>query len=219
MCDEFLNDLKDKLPEIPGIHRKDKYFNSAVLLLLYWIDGEYHLLFERRAVNISQGGEVCLPGGKYDPRIDSNYEDTAIRETMEELGVSKESIKIIGRLDTLVAAMGATIDIFVGDLEIDSLEELEINRGEVAEVFTLPIAYFKDNHPQEYQVRLEIQPSYFNQKGEEVVTFPAKELGLPQRYTKPWGGRDHKIYLYQTGQGIIWGITAELIYDFVERLC
>jgi 8-oxo-dGTP pyrophosphatase MutT (NUDIX family) len=219
MHDEFLNNLKDKLPKIPGIHRKNKYFNSAVLMLLYFIDGEYHLLFERRAANISQGGEVCLPGGKHDPSIDASYEDTAIRETMEELGITKENIKIIGRLDTLVAAMGVTIDTFVGVLEVDNLEDLEINSKEVAEVITLPLSYFKENPPQEYQVRLEIHPSYINQKGKEVITFPAKELGLPERYTKPWGGRAYKIYLYQTKQGAIWGITAELIYDFVEQFC
>ncbi|SNY27963.1 8-oxo-dGTP pyrophosphatase MutT, NUDIX family [Orenia metallireducens] len=219
MRDKFLDDLKDKLPKFPGIHRKDKYFNSAVLMLLCLIDGEYHLLFERRAANISQGGEICFPGGKYDPDIDSDYEDTAIRETVEELGVAKEDIKIIGRLDTLVAAMGATIDTFVGVLEIDSLEELNINQEEVAEVFTMPLSYFKENHPQEYKVRLEIHPSYINQEGKEVITFPAKELGLPKRYTKPWGGKGYKIYLYQTEQGAIWGITAELIYDFVERFC
>ncbi|MFP4017551.1 MAG: hypothetical protein ACLFUI_11025, partial [Halanaerobiales bacterium] len=43
----FLKNLKKNLPEIPGILGKEEhYFNSAVLISLVEIEGEYHFLFE-----------------------------------------------------------------------------------------------------------------------------------------------------------------------------
>ncbi|TDX52927.1 NUDIX hydrolase [Orenia marismortui] len=218
MKDQLLRKIKNQLPKFPGIQGKDRYFNSAVLILLIYIDGEYHFLFQKRAADIRQGGEICFPGGRYEPDIDNSYEETAIRESVEELGVEKEKIEIIGQLDTLVAAMGATVDSFIGILKVDDLEQLNINLAEVEKVFTVPIAYFRDKIAEEYQVRLEVQPSYINQAGEEIKLFPAEELGLPERYRKPWGGRKHKLYLYDTPEGIIWGITAELIREVVNLI-
>jgi hypothetical protein len=54
--------------------------------------------------------------------------------------------------------------------------------------------------------------------GEETALFPAKELGLPEKYHKPWGNMRHRIYLYDVGQRRIWGLTARLVLDFVRRL-
>src|ERR1035437_2226725 len=87
--------LKYVLPKIPGILRKKEYFNSAVLIPLVWYNEEYHFLFEKRGAKIRQGSEICFPGGEYDPSSDKSLLETAIRETMEELGIKKEKIKVI----------------------------------------------------------------------------------------------------------------------------
>ncbi len=218
MGELFFKRLKEVLPEVPGIQGKDNYFNSAVLILLLELEGEYHIIFEKRATNISQGGEICLPGGKFDPAVDDNYLDTACRETKEELGILRKNIKVIGQLDTLIANMEVTVDAFVALLEGINLDELKLNNLEVDKVFTVPLSYFENNSPDKYQLRLEVQPSYINSAGEEKVLFPAKELGLPKRYHQPWGGRLQTVYLYQYQQEVIWGITAELIYDLINRL-
>ncbi len=124
------------LPDYPDILGKEEnYFNSAVLISLINIAGEYHFLFELRARKISQENEVCFPGGKYEPKIDKDYQDTAIRETIEELGINKDEIDIKGRFHTVVAPMGATIDTFVAELDIDNIDELNIDRREVAEIY------------------------------------------------------------------------------------
>ncbi len=106
------------------------------------MEGEYHLLFQIRAEGIRQGGEVSFPGGRYEKDEDINYMATAIRETQEELGIDIERIEVLGRLDTMVTPMGIIIEPFVAFLDIDSLEELVINKDEVSQVFTLPIRYF-----------------------------------------------------------------------------
>lgn len=213
-----LEGLQGKLPVVPGIHGKEDYFNSAVLVLLMLINEEYHFVLQKRAVNIRQAGEICFPGGKFDPVQDANYRDTAIRETVEELGVSSDKIRIIGNLDTVVAIMNTTVDSFLGILDISSLENLQINRHEVEQVFAIPVSFFEDNEPETYKVNVRVHPTYVNQAGEEVTIFPAQELGLPERYHKPWGYAMREVIVYRV-QGItIWGMTARLIRDVVIKL-
>ncbi|MFP4662552.1 MAG: NUDIX hydrolase [Halanaerobiales bacterium] len=210
----------NNLPVKPGILGKEEnFFNSAVLITLVEVNGEYHFLFELRAKKIKQADEVCFPGGKFEPKVDNSYQDTAIRETMEELGILRKQIEIKGELGTIVAPMGATIDAFVAVLDISDLDEIIIEREEVAEVFTVPVSYFRDNSPEKYHARLEIQPSYKDVDGNEQIYLPSRELGLPERYHTPWGGKKYNIYVYRYNDKIIWGITAHLVREFVRLSC
>jgi len=210
MQKSMLEGLKDKLPVVPGILGKEDYFNSAVLVLLMLINEEFHFVLQKRAANIRQAGEICFPGGKFDPVQDANFRDTAIRETVEELGVTSDKIRIIGNLDTVVA--------FLGILDVYSLEELQINQHEVEKVFAIPVSFFEDNEPEAYKVNVRVHPSYVNQAGEEVTIFPAKELGIPERYHKPWGYAMREVIVYRIEGITIWGMTARLIRDVVIKL-
>ncbi len=210
--------LKAKLPKYPDILGKENFFNSAVLIPFILQGGECHLLFQKRANDIRQGGEVCFPGGRYDPQHDKDYEETAIRETIEELGIPREKISLLGRLDTFVAPHGVTIDPFVGILHVDNPDDCSIATNEVERVFTVPMSYFEQNPPDEYRLRVEVQPSYVDEHGVEHILLPAKELGLPERYATPWEGRQYQVFVYKTSEEIIWGITAKLIYDLVQRV-
>ncbi len=212
-----LEKLKSKLPVHPGILRKEEYFNSAVLIPLVLINDEYNFLFEKRAAGIRQGGEICFPGGEFDPLIDSSYKDTAIRETFEELGLEKERISIIGNLDTLIGPMGVTVDSFLGVLTLLDISLIKFDKDEVEEIFLIPVSYFLKNQPEKYHVRLEINPTDIDKNGERVDTLPVKELKLPDRYSKTWRGRKHQVLVYKTSKGIIWGITASLIYEIVNK--
>ena len=211
-------EIKAALVKRKGVLGKSKYFNSAVLISLILINDEYHLLFQKRAENIRQGGEVCFPGGEFDPAKDKNFLDTALRETIEEIGIKRESIEIIGEMDTLVAPMGVTVDPFVGVLKLNNLDELNIDTTEVEKVFVLPISYFLENKPSEYYVRLEVHTTKRNEKGEEIEMFPVKKLRLPGRYSNPWKGREHRVLVYENQEETIWGITAELVYEFCKLI-
>ena len=209
--------LKNKLPGSPSLEGRDDYFRSVVLLLLIPIGDDYHILFEKRASGIRQGGEISLPGGGYDDH-DVSGEATAIRETVEELGIPAQRISIVGRLDSVFAPMGALVDVFVGVSDID-MNELKPNRDEVEKAFALPVSYFRDNEPMEYKVMVEVHPSYTDRKtGEETVLLPSRELGLPERYWKTWGGFNHKVLVYKTVEGVIWGITARIIREFLDYM-
>ncbi len=218
MKNEDLIRLKEKLPVRPGILRKDEYFNSGVLIPLVFINGEYNFLFEKRAANIRQGGEVCFPGGEFDAELDSSFKDTALRETSEELGIDKSRINIIGRLDTLIGSMGVTVDSFIGTVNISSISEIKFDKDEVEKIFLLPVSYFENNKPDKYYLRNEIHPTEKNDNGEEIYTLPVKELKLPERYAKPWHGKKHRVLVYKTNVEVVWGITAELVYEIMRIL-
>jgi len=213
-----LEKLKARLPLYPGILRKDEYLNSAVLIPLVMVNGGYNFLFEKRAANIRQGGEVCFPGGEIDTGIDVSFKDTALRETVEELGISKDKISIIGILDTLIGPMGVTVDSVIGALDITEITSLKFDSNEVEKIFLIPVSFFLDNKPEKYYVRLEINPTEIDKNGDKIETLPAKELQLPERYTKTWRGRKHHILVYKTPEGIIWGLTAALINEVISKL-
>jgi 8-oxo-dGTP pyrophosphatase MutT (NUDIX family) len=213
-----LNKLQQNIKHHQGLIGKDKYFNSSVLIPLILLDDEYHFLFEKRANNIRQGGEVSFPGGEFDTIKDKDFLDTAVRETIEEIGVIKEKIQIIGNMGTLVAPMGVTVDSYVGILNIHNLNELKIDENEVERIFTIPVSYFAENKPTEYFVRLEVHTQKRSENGETVDMLPVKKLRLPDRYEKPWKGREHKILVYETNEETVWGITAELVYEFCKLI-
>lgn len=210
--------LMETLPETPPVINSSDYPRSAVLAALHMKNGEPCLVFQKRSENIRQGGEICFPGGRFDESRDRNMLETAVRETMEEMGVSREQIEVLGQTGTLVASMGAVITCFLGELKIDSLSDLRYNRDEVARVFSVPLKWFIDNPPAEYKVQLEVKPRYTDDEGNEVILLPVEELGLPDRYSKPWGRGSHGVYVYRTAGETIWGITAQLIRHLSELL-
>jgi coenzyme A diphosphatase NUDT7 len=197
---------------------KDKYFNSAVLIPLIEVEDKYHLLFEKRANHIRQGGEVSFPGGEFDPKKDHGLRQTALRETTEELGISIDKIQIIGKLGTLVAPMGVTVDPFVGFLPIKDLNELSIDKREVEKIFSVSVEHFLKKKPDEYTVNLEVHPSYTDEKGKEIELLPVQKLGLPPKYSKPWRNGYHRILVYNSTEEVIWGITAEIVFELCRMI-
>ena len=213
-----LEKLKRSLPPAPGILRKEEYFNSAVLIPLIMVDGEYNFLFEKRSAHIRQGSEICFPGGEFDPEKDKTFKDTAIRETVEEVGIPGNKISIIGLLDTLIGPAGVTVDSFIGVVDVQNISSLKFDKNEVEKIFLVPVRFFADNEPEEYYVRMEITPFEIDKNGERIDTLPAKDLQLPEKYSKTWRGRKHRIFVYKSSGEIIWGITAALIYEVIRKL-
>ncbi len=81
--------MKNFNPEI----KKPK--KAAVLMLLYPKNKETHLvLIVRNEYPGVHSSQIAFPGGKYEID-DASLEDTALRETWEEVGVESSKIKII----------------------------------------------------------------------------------------------------------------------------
>ncbi len=70
---------------------------GAVLILLYpHEDDIYTLLTVRSSALRTHSGQISLPGGRIDPG--ESAVDTALRETLEELGILPDTIEVLGGL-------------------------------------------------------------------------------------------------------------------------
>lgn len=73
--------------------------SSAVLIPIYKKDGQYHILFIKRTNTVkNHQGQLSFPGGTRD-KEDKTLQDTALRESLEEIGLRAEDANILGELD------------------------------------------------------------------------------------------------------------------------
>lgn len=211
-----LQKIKGMLPKNFSINGKEEFINSSVLVPLIWVQNEYHFLFEKRSEKIKQGGEICFPGGRIDQLRDKDSEETAIRETVEELKIKRNNIEILGRLDSVFSPIGMIVDAYLGTLNIEDIKTIEPSEHEVEYIFSVPVSYFQNNEPKKYEISMMAHPSVINKRGKEEVLLPAKELNLPDRYAKPWGDRRFNMYIYEVYGEIIWGMTARIINNIIS---
>ena len=71
--------------------------DAAGLLLVFPIEGRAHIVLTLRAGTLGRhGGQVSMPGGVIDPG--ESREAAALREAHEEIGLSLDGVRVIGRL-------------------------------------------------------------------------------------------------------------------------
>ncbi len=116
---------------------------AAVLVPMLEADGDWHLLFIRRAKNSADyhSGQVAFPGGCREPG-DADLKATALREAFEEIGLVSDWVKIIGRLPDLISTTSYRITPFVGIIPWPC--SLRLAPEEVARAFTIPLAWLTD---------------------------------------------------------------------------
>lgn len=116
------------------------YKLACVLILLYPKQDEWHIsLIERSSGNLNDrhAGQISLPGGMLE-ESDESYEHCALRETEEEIGLSRDQIGILGELTGLyVPVSNFMIYPFVGF----TTEEPEFNPSpaEVAQILEVKL--------------------------------------------------------------------------------
>ena len=88
-------------PEVPVPPPADRNFSSAVLVLLSDCADPDVVLTTRSSTVHRHRGQVCLPGGHYEPG-DPDLIVTALRETQEEVGVAASQVKVLGTLPARV---------------------------------------------------------------------------------------------------------------------
>ncbi len=137
---------------------------AAVLVPIVVREAGLTLLLTQRTDHLyDHAGQVSFPGGRIDAG-DSGPEAAALRETEEEIGLSRERVRLIGRLDTYLIRTGFEVTPVVGlvtqpfDLAPDSFE--------VAEVFEVPLDFFLDPNNCERHTRL------FEGKDRHFYAFP-----------------------------------------------
>lgn len=135
-------------PEIKEDHR----IKAAVLIPLFLLNGSWEVLFTRRSQSVQDHkGQVSFPGGAFE-WLDKDLEATALRETKEEIGISPEKIKILGRMNPFPSISNYLITPVVGLLEYPFL--IKISVEEVDKVFSIPLEWLADKNnykEQDYQ--------------------------------------------------------------------
>ena len=179
----------------------------AILVPLVEREGKLFLLFETRAKTLvgHQPNEVCFPGGRREPG--ESRQETAIRETVEELGIPREEIEILSRLDAAQDISDRVIWPFLGKVSEAGLRAMHESESEVQNTFLVPLDFLM-NYPEEVY-RYPVGPTVDD-------SFPFDRIGFPHDY--PWrrGWMDVPIYEYEGH--FIWGMTGRMVRWLVQRL-
>lgn len=187
------------------VDRSLRLWESAVLLPLRWTKHGWEILFEVRAANMSwQPGDICFPRGHRE-ETDPSLCATALRETREELGIPEEEIQILGPLDYFYGYSGPLIYPFAGILP--ARVPLQLDRQEVGEVFSVPLKDLLSIHPVVGKLSLASR----------------QEPGFPGQWAygfqEGWNIRgSYEVFFYPWKNRIIWGITARVLHQFLERV-
>lgn len=123
---------------IPKFEHKVPPKPGSVLILLYPEEGQIRFpLIKRPDYLGAHSGQISLPGGKAEPGED--FIETALREGEEEIGVRKETIKVIGRLsDFFVIPSNFLVTPIIGYVNHkpafipDPVEVVRIIQGDIA---------------------------------------------------------------------------------------
>lgn len=160
------------------------YRESAVALIIY----ENHnvlkgVLTERSPYRGMHSGEVCLPGGKMED-FDEDLRQTAIRESVEEIGLKYESFDLLGKLTPVyIPVSNFSIQPFV--FHYTQPPVFIPNIREVSEIFSFPLQQlFEKNTIKKTRIKL---------SGNRVLD---------------------DIPYFDINNKVVWGATALILHEF-----
>jgi len=161
---------------------------AAVLIPVYRdVTGELRLVLVRRGDQGVHGGELAFPGGKQDPG-DASLLETALRETEEEIGLSRQDVEVLATLPRLTTRVSNyRIAPFLGRIRPSGTWRPAA--GEIAEVL-------------EVSVRMLADP-------DAVVVEEEQQPGWP---------RAERIAFIQIGAYRLWGATLHILRPLLPRL-
>ncbi|WP_114663542.1 CoA pyrophosphatase [Polynucleobacter necessarius] len=127
-----------------------KVTRAAVLIPLLLKQAGLSVLLTQRTNHLrDHAGQISFPGGRMDPE-DLSPEDTALRESWEEVGLDPKLVEIIGNLPEYLTVSGYSVTPVVGLVQPQA--EYALDAFEVADVFEVPLHFLLD--PANHQVRL-----------------------------------------------------------------
>lgn len=191
--------LRQHRPTLAGMESCRKSAVTIPLLPSGDAESGYEILFEVRSAEVeSQPGDICLPGGMAEEG--EKPEQTAVRETAEELRIREDQIRILGPMDVLYTGSGLLLYPFAAEL-LDYGSSFSAD--EVAEVFQVPLDYFLQTDPEIWHTQMKVMP----EEG-----FPFERIHAGRDYA--WRTRREEVLFYQYGKYTIWGLTAKIMRSF-----
>ncbi|MDQ6887438.1 MAG: CoA pyrophosphatase [Gemmatimonadota bacterium] len=162
---------------------------AAVALILRDTQrGDLELLLIKRALYEGDpwSGHIALPGGRSEPG-DASLEQTAIRETREEIGIDLATTgRMLGALDDLQPRTPVLPPIVITPFVASVVGHPALSlSSEVAEAFWVPVVLLQD---------------------------PAVSREVWIRLS----GGDRQVPSFQLSEHIVWGLTERILRQFLE---
>ena len=138
---DFLQRLRQLASRTPFEFPADaipSHFRRAGVLIPFWEEaGQLRVLLTERAAHLSgHPGQVSFPGGQLE--AGESWEQAAVREATEEVGIDPARVEVLGRLDDAWSGAGHHLVPVVAWLE--GTPRFQANPGEVAKLLTPSVA-------------------------------------------------------------------------------
>ncbi|MFM2392505.1 MAG: hypothetical protein RLZZ546_482 [Bacteroidota bacterium] len=121
----------------------DDHIHACVLLLLFPKNKEWHIVLIERAddnPHDHHAGQISLPGGRFED-TDYSYQDCALREAEEEIGINASDVGVIGELSQIyIPISNYLIYPFIGFMSDEP--EFSMQKSEVKRIIDVLIKSF-----------------------------------------------------------------------------
>jgi 8-oxo-dGTP pyrophosphatase MutT (NUDIX family) len=171
----------------PELLKLDGKKHAVVAMIIKFSGDEPEVLMIERAHHEKDpwSGHLALPGGRVESQ-DAKPQDTAERETWEEIGVQLDGADLLGRLpDVRANNISITVSCFV--YRLTAVPEFKLAPAEVADAFWFPLNAMND---------------------------PARAITIKHDTTK--GHKSFPAVKVPGKSQPLWGITYKLLQDFLS---
>lgn len=166
---KFVKSFESLCPQL----KIDGKRQAAVLIPLCVVKDELSLLYTLRTSNLKRNsGQVSFPGGMRE--TNEQLQDTALRESCEELGITASSIDIWGS-GKFIVSRDIAIMPFLGNIGKIEPNNLNVNHEEVQYAFAVPFRHFCEPANCKF--------TYFRQQSNRLMALPV----YTNDYKKIWG--------------------------------
>ncbi len=166
---------QDRVPE-----GKPARYAAVLIPLVERPEGVQVLLTQRTSHLNGHAGQISFPGGGVEP-LDRNREDTALRETEEEIGLARERIDVLGAMPEYEMNTGFRITPVVG--WITPPYGTKPDPFEVQDIFETPLTHF-------------LQPANYQRRRYELEGLVRKYLAVPYQGRYIWGATAGMLYFF-----------------------
>ena len=122
---------------------------AGVLVPFQMVEGRVEMILTKRASGLKHHpGQIAFPGGKQDD-TDADVTAAALREALEEIGLTPSNVEVLGSMAKHETVTGFTVTPVLG--RVRAPFEIIPEPGEVDEVFRVPLDHL--SNPDRYGVQ------------------------------------------------------------------
>jgi len=115
------------------------YKKAAVLIPLFFKNDEPNILFTKRTEFVEKHkGQISFPGGMADD-TDKDLQETALRETWEEMGIRTSDVSVLGKTDNFLTNTNFMVTPYVGHFPYPY--NYKVNSDEIDRVIEVPLSH------------------------------------------------------------------------------